>query len=292
MDVHARQHRGSRRAHTRHILHRGQPLAWKNFGHRQIYSPARLHPVSSRAAKANSERVVVNPTYYDEHRPRHRRCVQFYRLTLAVGAVPLLLALWLGTAYYPRIGPGIYANAGLSLAGLLLLWSVREMQFYPPTSRWGRWIAQHMDDLFPALLIGLQGGFIVLAALLIWNTLPDLGFSPGRMSSIALFGILLLSPVRRILAGTAPAAPSAPRELITESLGYLSAIFATLFIAGFLTQLVPPPEDPESEPFPMGTIIIWVLATLAVLTCVILFIDHVVRKMPPARRDDKIDTLD
>jgi hypothetical protein len=205
--------------------------------------------------------------------------------------VPLFLAIGLGLAYYPRIGPGIFSNAGLCLSGLLLLWSVHEMQFQAPTTRWGRWIVQHIDDLFPALLIALQGGFIILAAMLIWFTLPDLGFSPGPMSSISLFGILVLSPIRRILAGTAPPNPTARRELLTEALGYLSTILATLFIAGFLTHMVPPPEDPEAENVPMGTIIIWVLATLTILTCIILFVDHIVRKIPPSRREEKIDSL-
>ncbi len=233
----------------------------------------------------------MNPNYYDEHRPRHRRCAQYYRRTLAVGAVPLLLAVWLGTAYFPRIGPGLYANAGLSLAGLLLLWSVRDMQARPPVSRWGRWIAQRMDSIFPALLIGLQGWFVLLAAVLIWNTVSELGFTAGRMNTVALMGILLLAPIRRILAGTELQNPPPLRELFTEALGYLNAILVTLFIAGFLTALDQSQGTRTGEP-PMGIIIVWMFATLVILTCIILFLDHIVRKMPPMHREEEIDTLD
>lgn len=233
---------------------------------------------------------TVNRIYYDEHRPQHRRCVQYYRRTLVVGTVPLALALWLAYVHFPRIGPGLFANAGLSLAGLMTLWSVREMQTRAPGTRWGRWIASRMHDLFPALLIGLQGWFVLLTALLMWFTVAELGFPGGIFSGINLFGILLLAPIRRILAGTEPAHPHPLRELLSEGLGYLNAILVTLFITGVLTAINRP--SPTSTEPPMIIILIWMVAVLTILTCVILFLDHIVRKMPPLQRDEPVDTLD
>lgn len=233
---------------------------------------------------------IVNRIYYDEHRPRHRRCVHYYRRTLAVGAVPLALALALAAAYFPRIGPGLFANAGLTLAGLMTLWSVRDMQTRAPVSRWGRWIVSRMDDLFPALLIGLQGWFVLMTTVLIWFTVAELGFRGSIFSGCMLFGILLLAPIRRILAGTEPPHPHPLRELLSEGLGHLNTILVTLFVAGSLTSLNRP--DPTNTEPPMMIIVIWLAATLVILTCVILFLDHIVRKMPPIPREEPADTLD
>ena len=149
----------------------------------------------------------MNPLYYDEHRPRHRRFAEYYRRTLVIGLVALGLSFWLGATHFPRIGPGLFANAGFSLAGLLLLWSVRAMLREPPRSRWAQRLVARIDSVFPALLVSLQGWFVMLSALLIWFTVRELGFPANRFHDVILIAILLLAPVRRILRGTEPQNP-------------------------------------------------------------------------------------
>ncbi|HMP75667.1 MAG TPA: hypothetical protein PKE12_05150 [Kiritimatiellia bacterium] len=234
----------------------------------------------------------MNPRYYDEHRPRHRRSLEYYRRTLAIGAVPLALSIWLAVTQFPLIGPGLYANAGLSLAGLLLLWSVRAMQREPPRSVWGRGIMNHIDALYPALLVSLQGWFVMLSALLIWFTVTELGFPANAFHHGLLVGILLLSPVRRVLRGTEPPHPSPRRELLMEGLGNLNAILITLFVTAIMTTSNLPPGVPLTGEIPPLLLFTWMGAVLVVLTCVILFLDHIVRKMPPTIREEQKDTLD
>jgi hypothetical protein len=234
----------------------------------------------------------VNPRYYDEHRPRHRRFADYYRRTLVIGLVPLGLSIWLGTTHYPLVGPGIFANAGFSFAGLLLLCSVRAMLRVPPRSRWAQRLMARIDTVFPALLVSLQGWFVMLSALLLWFTVRELGYPANLFHDAVLISILLLAPVRRILRGTEPQNPPPRRELLSEGLGNLNVILITLFAAAIMTTSSLPPGQPLTGEIPSIVLFTWMASVLVVLTCVILFLDHIVRKMPPTVHVEEKDSLD
>lgn len=235
----------------------------------------------------------MNPHIYDEYRLGRRRFREYYAKTLGMGVVALLLAVWFGSAHLPQIGPGIYASAGFSAAGLLLLWGLRNMHRSKIRSRWAHWLRAHTEASFPAILILFQGWFLLLIAMLIWFTIADLGFAANTLQNVLLLVILLFIPVRRILAGTASQHPSPRRELTTQGLTYLNVAIVTLFLAAAISgTMLPPQEQVFSSEIPMGAIIIWLSATLVILTCLILFLDHIVRKMPPAPKQEEQDTLD
>lgn len=234
----------------------------------------------------------MNPHIYDEHRLKHRRFHEYYRKTLVMGAVSLLLGIWIGAAHMPMMGPGVFANTGFSAAGLLLLWSLRNVHQVSPQTRWGTWLKQKTEAPFPAVLIGLQGWFLSLIALLMWFTVTELGFPANGFHHTMLLGILFLIPIRRILNGTEPPHPTPWRELITEALGYLNVCLITLFVAAVASTASLPPDKPLTGELPMGIIFIWMAAVLVVLTCIILLLDHIVRKMPPTIRTEEQDTLD
>lgn len=236
----------------------------------------------------------MNPLLYEEHRLTHRRFGEYFRRTAWIGGVALGLCIWMGAAHYPSIGPGLYANAGFSAGGLLLLWGMRALHLppYAPKTRWGAWLARRGNDWFPAFLIGLQGWFVLLMALLIWFSIAELGFAAHTAHHLTLLGILLLAPVRRILRGSQPPHPSPRRELLSEGLGYLNAILITLFAAFVGSTASLPPGEPLTGELPLGIILLWLAAVLIVMTCIVLFIDHIVRKMPPAAIPEKKDTLE
>ncbi|MCO5045259.1 MAG: hypothetical protein J5I99_10710 [Verrucomicrobia bacterium] len=233
----------------------------------------------------------MNPHIYSEHHLAHRRFREYYRRTLAMGAVALGLAIWMGSAQMPMPGPGLFANAGFSAAGIFLLWALRNLHTTPPRSRWGQRVRARSENQFPAIVICLQGWFILLIALLIWFTVAELGFAANGFQHTLLIGILLLAPVRRILDGTEPPRPSPRRDLIRETLAYLNVCLITLFIAAVLTTAMLPPDAPATSELPFAVMFIWVVVTLILLTCAILLLDHIVRKMPPTVRSEEQDTL-
>lgn len=234
----------------------------------------------------------MNPYLYEEHRPQHRRSGEHYRRTLIIGLVPFLLSLWLAKSHFPQIGPGLWATAGFSLSGLLALWSLKGMIDYPPHSRVAIWYAKNAQDLFPATLIVMQGWFVLITACLIWFSFAELGYGATVFHHILLLGILLLAPIRRILRGTEPQHPSPRRELLTEGIDYLNVCMFTLFIAACMSLFILPPGTLITHEVPLGLILVWFIATMVVLTCVVLFVDHIVRKMPPPPEAERPDSID
>lgn len=235
----------------------------------------------------------MNPHIYDEHRLGHRRFREYYAKTLGMGVVALLLAIWFGVAHRPLTGPGIYASAGFSAAGLLILWGLRNIQRGKLHTRWGNWLKARTEQTFPAILILSQGWFLLLIAMLIWFTIVELGFAANTLQHALLLLILLFIPVRRILAGTESQHPSPRRELTTQGLTYLNVAIITLFLAAATSStMLPQQEQVFSSEIPMGAILIWLGAILIILTCVVLFLDHIVRKMPTTPKPEEQDTLD
>ncbi|MCS6772183.1 MAG: hypothetical protein NZ740_09195 [Kiritimatiellae bacterium] len=232
----------------------------------------------------------MNPLYYNELRPSHRRCREHYRRTLAMGLVPLLIALYLARAYHPHIGPGLLANAGLALSGILFLWGVRNLQFEAPATRWGRWIAARLNDLFPPVVIVLQGWFVILAVGLLWFAILGLGLPATALDTGLLFLFIVFSTLLRLLAGTQPQHPSARRLLFQKGLACLNRIAAAVFFARLFTLVTAPPEAGSGSN--VLAILIWILAILVILAAIVLFADFLVRKMPRHFSAPPEDSLD
>lgn len=234
----------------------------------------------------------MNPHSYEEYHLKHRHFRENYRKTIVFGAVTLLLALWVGFAQAPLIGPGIFANAGLALTGLLLLLALRNLHATSPQTRWGIWLKQRSEGAFPALIIGLQGWFTLLVALLLWFTISEIGFQPNGFEHTLFIGIFLLVPIRRILSGSEPIHPHPRRELIAEALTCLNICLITLLTATITSDAALPATQRFSAGIPPTIVLIWVAATLIMLTSVILLLDHIVRKMPSTEPPEARDTLD
>ncbi len=214
-----------------------------------------------------------------------------YRRTWIAGLLPLGIALLMALGQ-PAPGPGWYAVNGLALAGLLLLSGMHGLPSEPHPSRLSRWLGHRVDQWFPATLIILQSYFIALTVLLLWFATTDLGFPAAPLHHALLIFLLALSPLRRVLDGTQRSDSSPFRELVVEFLRFLNAAVVAIFFAALFTRLMIPPSAQLTEGLPAGLVLVWVPAVLVVITCVILMIDHVLRKMPAPPAASVKDTLD
>jgi hypothetical protein len=234
----------------------------------------------------------MNPYTYEELKLGHRHAPEHFRRTFAAGLVPVGLALLTWWSHFPRGGPGIYATAGLAISGLLMLWSLRAVHSDAGISGLSRRLIARSDRWYPAALILAQSFFIALTVLLLWFTICELGFAASWLQHSLLIAYLLLLPIRRILQGTEPMHPSPLHELVMEFLGYLNTCIVTLFIAGCATLALLPPDKPLTGELPPSIVLVWLPAILVIITCVILLIDHVLRKMPQPAATEAKDELD
>lgn len=214
-----------------------------------------------------------------------------FRRTLLSGVVPIGIAILLGSSR-PTPGPGLFASAGVAAAGLLMLFGLHGLHREEHLARISRWLVKYTDRWFPALLIILQNLFIALTVLLLWFATAELGFPATPLLHVQLVVLLGLAPLRRVLHGTYPANPPPWRELLVELLRYLHASLVASFVASLLTRLMIPPGERLEQGLPPGLILIWVPAVLVIITSIILFIDHVLRKMPAPIHSEEKDALD
>lgn len=234
----------------------------------------------------------VNPYVYSEYRRSSRYAPGHFRRTVVTGLVPVVLAVILWYSRFPHGGPGLYSVAGLGAAGLLMLAGVRMAHEEPNIGRLARALVSRSDTWYPAYVLATQNLFIALTALLLWFTICDLGFAASWMQHSLLVLLLLLSPVRRIMAGTEPAHPGPWRELLSEGLRYVNACTVAFFAAGCLTVVIIPPDEPLTRSLPAGVVLAWLPAVLVAIGSVILFIDHLLRKMPAPPPPEEKDELE
>ncbi len=214
-----------------------------------------------------------------------------YRHTWYAGWMALGVSALLATAR-PHPGPGLVSCAGLSASGLLLLAGLRGL-LTEPRLRWPfhRW-APHADRWFPIALIALQNFFITLALLPLWFATADLGFPATPVMHILLLLLFVLAPLRRILQGTHPLEPTVPREVIMEFLRYTYVCVIALFVTLLISHMNNPASDQAAAEPSVGAIFLWLPCILINLGCFVLFVDHLVRKLPPPPAPETKDTLD
>lgn len=215
--------------------------------------------------------------------------VHFQR-TLYAGLVALGVNLLL-TAARPDPGPGLVACLGLSVAALLSLCGLRDLLRETRLSQPCRLLKSRADAWFPATLVLHQNFFIALILLPLWWATADLGFPASPFTNALIFFLLGISPLRRILEGTHTDLSSAGREILMEGLRYLFVAALTILLTTWLAQMGQAPGATGQAPSP-GAIILWMPCVLIVLTCFVLFLDHILRKMPPREEIVVKDTLE
>ena len=215
-----------------------------------------------------------------------------FQRALVAGLLPIGIALLLAGSR-PQPGPGLLASAGLAAAGVLILLGARGLHKEATLCRPARWLVRTSDRWYPPTLIIAQNFFIALMVLQLWFAMAELGLPTTVWLNLQLLVLLVLAPARRILLGSVPLQPSPRREIVAEFIRYTFIALIALFAATFTTRLMfPPGSSPLTGPLPPGLIIVWMAAELVNLGCLILFLDHVLRKMAPAGAEEHKDALD
>lgn len=214
-----------------------------------------------------------------------------YRHTWYAGWMALAVSVLL-LASQPDPGPGLFACTGLSASGLCLLTGLRGL-LHESSLRWPfrTWL-ERAETWYPMALISFQNYFVTLALLPLWYATEDLGFPATPTLHTLLVLLFVLAPVRRIFQGTHTLTSSVRREVIMEFLRYTYVCVIALFVTLLMARLGSPAgRQPGTEPS-AGAIFLWLPCTLIHIGCFVLFVDHLVRKLPPAPVMESKDTLE
>lgn len=213
-----------------------------------------------------------------------------FQRTFYAGVVALGVAL-LFAAARPDPGPGLVAGMGLAGAGLLSLFGFRTLLKEPQRRAYLQRFQTLSEQWFPVVLILHQNYFIALILTTLWNAVADLGFPFTPFMTTLLYLLLVLAPLRRILEGTHDEASSSGREILMEGLRYTYYSLLAILLTTCVARRGYTADEAAAAPSP-GSIFLWMPCILIVLTCFILFLDHILRKMPPRAEAEAKDTLD
>ncbi len=217
----------------------------------------------------------------DEYKLSNRRSKEHYMRTFLLGFIPTGVALMMMYAQPEDHSPFVVSILGLSIAFQMILWSGREIhRTRDPLTPAGQHLVSISDAWFPHFLMFMQGLNICITVLLLWFSICALGFKSVAIQHVILFFALILHPLRRMLTYAVITETTRRKEIARELVHYLQIIFLTLFLAMTFHLVMLPPEQLQSDTLPLGAIMLWVPAILVIISCVVLFIDHIVRKQP------------
>lgn len=218
--------------------------------------------------------MALFPQYQVSSRSARREVVSVER----IGLLPVGLALMLMWARRGAAGPGLWAAFGLALGMELLLAGAYELHHAGDRrSRPGDALAARSDRWFPLLVFAAQSGFVALSVLLLWTTVCELGFPAGLLQHALLVALLLAVPAYRAAAELVRESEGERHHLAAEFFRYLLISVGAVFAAGVLARIIGAPDGtPVPEMFPI-VLVLWVAASLTVLSCLALFLDHALR---------------
>ena len=216
---------------------------------------------------------------FNEYKLSHPRTAIHYRMAFSMGLIALILAaLLLTTRGWPG-APGLWSALGLAVATLLMLWSVRAAHAprAPVSERTRRWVAVS-DAWYPVFLVTMQNAAVAIILFQIWFTLVDLGFPAGLLQHILLSVILFCISLRRALQARRVVNGLPLSTVADDFLGYFSISLITLMLARSAYLGLVPEDAQLRREVPAAAVVIWILASLLILSCIVLFIDHTLRR--------------
>jgi len=213
--------------------------------------------------------------FFNEYQLSQRAARGHFQLTQRLGMAPLAISLIMMFAHRGFPAPGLWAALGLSVGLQLLLTGCHGICFARDIqTRAATYLALTSDGWFPLFLFSIQTGFMFVSMGLIWFTLLELGFPTTTWLQLNLATFLLTIPACRILADIARSTASIRWTAAAEACRYLSLVLAAIWIAGTLMLFMAPPDKPIPPDKYIFAIILWLLVALLALTCVMLFVDH------------------
>jgi hypothetical protein len=207
---------------------------------------------------------------FPEYRPSAETFREHVDRTRWLGLVPLFLSLMLMFAAPADPGPGLWSAFGTVLGLHLLLGG--GIRLARESSRPS---ARAADRWFPLLLFAVQTGFAIVTAVLIWQTLLDLGHYSSPAEEVVLYTLLASFPAHRLIRVRAPDEEAGRRRLRWELFfRYLTRGLTAILLSLLLTDLLRDPAGKIGQGGIVLAIALWVTTILFVLGCVTFFIER------------------
>ncbi len=231
----------------------------------------------------------MHPLAFQEFKFSHRRSRDQRRRIVVAGLIAVALPILL--AWGRALSPLHLAVNGMATAGLILFAGLHGLHREQHLSRAGQRLVAATDRWYPAALLLLQSLFVSLNVVVLWFTIGEIGFPLTPALHLQLLVLLLLAALRRLLHATMPAQPSPPYELLIEFMRYANASLVAVFFATLLSRVILPPDERLTDSLPAGLVLVWIAASLVVITSLVLFLDFILRKMPAPRQPGVKDVL-
>ena len=229
----------------------------------------------------------------EEFRIGHRRARYHYNRARLFGLIPVGVSfafLFYAGDYY---APLLYGALGASMALHLMLWAAYEAHFGGNHGGWTRRKLENSDLWFPGFLIVCQNGFFSITLAVFWCILCRLGFPASMLDHGLLVSWVFVWPVLRVVAARLSAdSDNGNLETAYEFFRLVNVCLITFLIASLLTDFSV--QDDTAQPghdFTMVGMLVWLPAVLVTAGCVVMFVDHLVRKRPARARKNEFDVL-
>jgi|GEM_PF-2906120 len=217
--------------------------------------------------------------YFERFMPSRRQSRNPLQHTHQAGWLTTVLTAFLMWAQPRWPGPGLWAVLGLSVGMQCLVYGALALQDkHIPKTRIGHLLATHMVRWFPWLVFVAQTTYLFLIVTVLWMSAQMLGVHAPAWVHTTLYILLVLIPVRRIIFEWASHRGQDIRTPVQDALQYFTVIVVTLLIGVLATHFVSPFGHPITGDNSVPLIFIWVIATLVILSCVVLFIDNTFSK--------------
>ena len=212
---------------------------------------------------------------FPQYRPSERHAAEVIRYVRQAGWLTVLLAALLLWARTEKTPPGYWVVMGTALGALMVLRGALALHTSGHhRTRLADRLSQSREQWFPYLLFGTQTLFLYLLVSVLWFTLPALGVNLHFILHIGLYVLLTLITVRRLIAEWARHKVAVVRLPVQDGLQYTTTVIVTLLVAVAMSHAVSPFGHPITGDNSMPIVIIWVIASLIILCCIILLIDR------------------
>ncbi len=239
--------------------------------------------------------LTVSAMYHisEEYRISNRRARYHYNRARLLGLIPVGVAfvfLFYAGDYYT---PLLYCALGTSLAFQLMLWAAYEAHFGGRHSAWTRRRLQNSDNWFPSFVIVCQNAFFAITLAVFWFIICRLGFPANILDHGLLAAWVFVWPILRVLrARLYLDSHNSNLETSYEFFRYTNVALIAFLIASLITDFATQEAGPApSHDYTMLGMFVWLPAALVAVGCVVLFLDHLVRKRPRRPRKDEFDVL-
>lgn len=217
---------------------------------------------------------------FPQYRITDRQALRRFRLTQKMGLFPLFVSVVMMYAMPAGPGPGLWCALGLSIGLELLLWGAHSLHSDPnSTSRLSTRLKTTSDSWYPLLVFIAQNIFVLLTILVFWLTLHGVGAIPSSVwINLNILLLVVLIPVYRLAREMMLRSDDVKHVLWEKAARYLIIILATVLAMSIWLRFALPESGPIQPELMMRIMILSVISSLVVLTCIALLLDFWIRR--------------